>query len=86
MVLGCDHDTLAAAQWAAAKPNLLNVALTRARHRFFMIGDATLWGALRHFDVAREALPVITADEFLQRMDAAGLQARGLKAGATLQA
>ena len=71
MVLGCDPDTLPAAQWAAAKPNLLNVALTRARHRFFMIGDAGLWGTLSHFDAARRALPVIGGPEFLERMHAA---------------
>ncbi len=70
MVLGCDQDTLPAAQWAAAKPNLLNVALTRARHRFFMIGDAGLWGTLSHFDAARRALPVIRGAEFLERMHA----------------
>lgn len=70
MVLGCDQDTLPAAQWAAAKPNLLNVALTRARHRFFMIGDAGLWGTLSHFDAARRALPVIGGPEFLERMHA----------------
>lgn len=69
MVLGCDDRTQGAAAWAAAKPNLLNVALTRAQHRFFMIGDAGLWGGLRHFLAAhRELLPRITQDEFLKRM------------------
>lgn len=69
MVLGCDDRTQGAAAWAAAKPNLLNVALTRAQHRFFMIGDAGLWGGLRHFLAAhREALPRISQDEFLKRM------------------
>lgn len=69
MVLGCDEDSRGAASWAASKPNLLNVALTRAKHRFFMIGDAGLWGGLRHFDAARrELLPLITPDEFLQRL------------------
>jgi superfamily I DNA and/or RNA helicase len=69
MVLGCDERTQGAANWAADKPNLLNVALTRAKHRFFMIGDAGLWGGLRHF-VSADAglLPRIPPDEFLQRM------------------
>ncbi|WP_413439334.1 DEAD/DEAH box helicase [Sulfuriferula sp. GW1] len=69
MVLGCDERTQGAAAWAAAKPNLLNVALTRAQHRFFMIGDAALWGGLRHFTAAhRETLPRISQEDFLKRM------------------
>jgi hypothetical protein len=69
MVLGCDERTQGAANWAADKPNLLNVALTRAKHRFFMIGDAGLWGGLRHFvSVDAGLLPRIPPDEFLRRM------------------
>jgi hypothetical protein len=39
------------------------------KHRFFMIGDAGLWGGLRHF-VSADAglLPRISPDEFLRRM------------------
>jgi hypothetical protein len=69
MVLGCDETTRGAMDWAASKPNLLNVALTRAKHRFFMIGDVDLWGGLRHFIAARpEILPRITPKEFMRRM------------------
>lgn len=69
MVLGCDKRTKAAADWAAAKPNLLNVALTRAQHRFFMIGDSELWGGLNHFLAAhQDVLPRITQEDFLKRM------------------
>lgn len=69
MVLGCDNRLQGAANWAADKPNLLNVALTRAKHRFFMIGDVGLWGGLRHFVTARtEVLPRISPSEFLLRM------------------
>ncbi|MGI6855328.1 DEAD/DEAH box helicase [Mesorhizobium sp. 1B3] len=70
MVLGCDGTRKGAVAWASSRPNLLNVALTRAKHRFFMIGDAELWGSRRHFDRAgpRE-LPRISGEEFLARMD-----------------
>lgn len=72
MVLGCDKATAGAAQWAASKPNLLNVALTRAKHRFFMIGDPEIWGGLPHFSVASEQdLPRITPKEFMRRIEIA---------------
>jgi AAA domain len=68
MVLGCDRRTAGAAQWAASKPNLLNVALTRPKHRFFIIGDEDLWSGLPHFcDAGNELLPRITAATFLER-------------------
>ena len=59
--LGCDDRTQGAASWAAAKLNLLDVALTRAQHRFFMIGDARLWRGLSYFMAAHhELLPRIS--------------------------
>ena len=71
MVLGCDADTLGAASWAAGKPNLFNVALTRAKHRFFLIGDTTVWGGLPHFaEASATRLPRIRPDVFLQRVRA----------------
>jgi hypothetical protein len=72
MVLGCNGTRKGAISWASSRPNLLNVALTRAKHRFFMIGDAELWGSRRHFDRAGpQDLPRISGEEFLARMDAA---------------
>ena len=68
MVLGCDRRTTGAAQWAASKPNLLNVALTRAQHRFFIIGDEDLWAGLPNFcDASKELLPRIAAATLLER-------------------
>lgn len=73
MVLGCDATRKGAVAWASSRPNLLNVALTRAQHRFFMIGDAALWGSRRHFDRAGPRdLPRISGDVFLDRMRAPG--------------
>ncbi|WP_256658688.1 DEAD/DEAH box helicase [Pseudomonas sp. LP_7_YM] len=53
MVLGVDAEKPGAAQWASSKPNLLNVALTRAKRRFYMVGDYSLWSSLRYFNVAK---------------------------------
>lgn len=46
VVLGCDERRRGAVDWAATKPNLLNVALTRAQNRFFWIGHVVLWRRL----------------------------------------
>lgn len=44
--------------WASGKPNLLNVAITRAKHRLYVIGDAGQWGNLAHFAELHRALPI----------------------------
>ncbi|WP_148359077.1 DEAD/DEAH box helicase [Peribacillus simplex] len=38
-IAGTDLDTDGAANWSCAKPNLLNVAATRAKEEFYVIGD-----------------------------------------------
>lgn len=43
LCLGLDENSKGAASWASAKPNLLNVALTRAKYRFIAIGDKGIW-------------------------------------------
>jgi len=68
LVLGCTRKSLGAAHWAASRPNLLNVALTRARKRFFLIGDRDLWGGLPHFCQIGKELPSCPPDEFLARI------------------
>jgi len=67
MVLGADADHSGAAAWAASKPNLLNVALTRAKRRFCIVGDRTLWQTLPYFRETANALETVQAAEFLAR-------------------
>lgn len=55
-VLGTDKTTLGAIEWASRKPNLLNVAVTRAKNRFYVIGDYSLWKAWPYFNVAAKKL------------------------------
>ena len=51
-VLGCDQDRGGAMNWAASSPNLLNVAVTRAKKHCYIIGDKALWGSLNFFKIA----------------------------------
>ncbi|BBE09856.1 Uncharacterized protein MCB1EB_1695 [Mycoavidus cysteinexigens] len=67
MVLGVDHQHRGAAQWASSKPNLLNVALTRAQRRFYIVGDKELWREMPYFREAISKLPATTADQFLHQ-------------------
>lgn len=43
LCLGLDERSKGAASWASSKPNLLNVALTRAKQRFVAVGDGAIW-------------------------------------------
>ncbi|MDR3083319.1 MAG: ATP-binding domain-containing protein [Streptomyces sp.] len=49
MVLGTAANASGSRQWAAKSPNLLNVAVTRARRRLIVIGDRTTWSRHQHF-------------------------------------
>ncbi len=44
--------------WASGKPNLLNVAITRAKCRLYVIGNAHEWAGLDYFSQLRDALPI----------------------------
>lgn len=59
-----------ARSWAASKPNLLNVAVTRAKCRLYVIGDASQWGVLDHFGELRGSLPIVNAQALLARRQA----------------
>ncbi|MBW7473982.1 hypothetical protein K0T92_04450 [Paenibacillus oenotherae] len=43
LCLGTDTTQKPAIQWATTEPNLLNVAVSRAKHRLFVVGDRRLW-------------------------------------------
>ena len=53
LCLGLDEKSQGAAAWASKKPNLLNVAVTRAKYRFIAIGDEKIWLKQQHFNELR---------------------------------
>ncbi|KAA9152307.1 DNA helicase [Amycolatopsis acidicola] len=57
IVLGTGRDGVGARNWVAGKPNLLNVAVSRARRRLYVIGSRANWAGLRHLRVMAEFLP-----------------------------
>ncbi|MCU1294810.1 MAG: helicase related protein [Bryobacterales bacterium] len=56
LVLGSNPASEAARDWASERPNLLNVAVSRAKRRLYIIGNRDLWGRLPHFSEAAEQL------------------------------
>jgi superfamily I DNA and/or RNA helicase len=56
LVLGGDTAKPRAKTFATDKPNVLNVAVTRAQRRVYIVGDYADWAALPHFDVAARCL------------------------------
>jgi superfamily I DNA and/or RNA helicase len=57
LVLGGDPARAGARHFATKAPNLLNVAVTRARRRLYIIGNREAWAAAPYFDVLSATLP-----------------------------
>lgn len=57
-VLGADRQSSGAARWAVSEPNMMNVAATRAKKEFYIIGDKKLYLGLG-CDVATDTERII---------------------------
>ncbi|WP_338527874.1 AAA domain-containing protein [Bacillus sp. MAG717A] len=57
-VLGADSNSSGAAKWAVSAPNIMNVAATRAKEEFYIIGDKKLYASLGS-DVANKTISII---------------------------
>ncbi len=58
LILGSDPSKPGARNWVTESPNMINVALTRAKHRFFLIGNLKLWGQLPIMNQLKKKLPI----------------------------
>ena len=56
LLLGCDNDSKASVNWAKNQSNILNVAVTRAKYRFSIIGDIDLWADSGFYEIAKNIL------------------------------
>lgn len=56
LVLGSNPQSAGARNWASRKPNMLNVALTRAKKRFYVIGNKKLWASCSYFNTMAKVL------------------------------
>jgi hypothetical protein len=54
LVLGGDPGKPGSRRFAQEAPNLLNVAVTRARRRLYVIGNYETWGSERYFSVLKD--------------------------------
>ncbi|MFJ7627742.1 DEAD/DEAH box helicase [Streptomyces sp. NPDC097595] len=82
LVLGAGGDKAGPRAWAASAPNLLNVAVSRARRRLFVVGDHSAWRGHQHFDVLARRLPCISeAEQEAMRALAPVTLAQGCRCG-----
>ena len=59
-VLGADNMSKGAARWAVSEPNILNVAVTRAKEEFYIIGNKSLYKAI-HSPIIRDTINILDA-------------------------
>lgn len=55
-VLGCSKKTIGAVNWVNS--NIVNVAVTRAKYRIYIVGDYDLWSSNNNFEIAQKLLPL----------------------------
>ncbi|MBA2710953.1 MAG: ATP-binding protein [Tatlockia sp.] len=59
LVLGGNPKSSGAKKWASENSNLLNVAISRAKRRLYVIGDRTSWKEFNYFDQMAQDLSIL---------------------------
>lgn len=57
LILGGDPDRRRSKTWAGDEPHLINVAVSRAKHRLYVIGDYKSWAPVGYFKHLAQRLP-----------------------------
>ena len=69
LVLGCDDQSgRGAAHWVGQKPNIINVAVSRAKYRLAVIGDYDLWKCIPNVQVVCEHLTRVNFTHIEQKL------------------
>jgi len=63
LVLGCDNHSTGAVEWVNA--NIINVAVTRAQYRLYVLGDWNLWSSNKNVAVMQKHLPIKKITDFI---------------------
>ncbi len=63
LVLGGNPQRPGAKQWASARPNLLNVAASRAKRRLYVVGNRHLWKSYPFFSVCSATMQRFSSNE-----------------------
>ncbi len=66
LVLGGDPMRTGDKAWAAQRPNLLNVAVSRARRRLFVVGNREVWSGLAYFETLAQGIEIVDQTEAMQ--------------------
>lgn len=66
-VVGTDNKNEGSAQWSISKPNLLNVAVTRAKEEFYLIGDYDLLSKMNYYYTASQKLKRVNENYLLKK-------------------
>ncbi|GAA4256473.1 DEAD/DEAH box helicase [Dactylosporangium darangshiense] len=69
LVLGGNPARPGARRWAASRPNLLNVAVSRAKRRLYVIGNREAWSSQRYFKTLAADLPSTSASHDVRQAD-----------------
>ena len=60
-LLGCDENSIGAVNWV--NDNIVNVAVTRAKYRLYVIGDYDVWKTSRNFQIIKKYIDIYRAGD-----------------------
>lgn len=60
-LLGCDENSIGAVNWV--NDNIVNVAVTRAKYRLYVIGDYDVWKCSRNFQIIKKYIDIYRAGD-----------------------